>query len=70
VSAFAVGTWLGDAMDGTVQPMTSGIWFWTVCIAASVWFLVPKWGDLGTPPKGPTPPARVTPYSSTGPIKP
>ncbi len=70
VSAFAVGTWLGDAMDGTVQPMTSGIWFWTVCIAASVWFLVPKWGDLGTPPKGPTPPTRVTPNSSAGVVKP
>lgn len=66
VSAFGVGTWLGNTMDGTVLPMTSGIWFWTVVIAACVWFLVPRWGDFGAPPTGSTPPVRVVPDGDAG----
>lgn len=56
VAAFFVGTWLGDHMDGTVQPLTSGIWFWTVMIAMTAWFVVPRWGDL---PQEDAPPKRV-----------
>jgi len=56
VAAFFVGTWLGDHMDGTVQPLTSGIWFWTVMIAITAWFVVPRWGDL---PQEDAPPKRV-----------
>ena len=52
--AFAIGTWLARTMDGTVQPLTSGIWFWTVCIAFCAWFLVPRWGDVAAKP-APTP---------------
>ena len=35
VVAFAIGQWLGTHMDGTVLPLTSGIWFWSTLIAAS-----------------------------------
>jgi len=53
--AFAIGTWLARTMDGTVQPLTSGIWFWTVCIAFCAWFVVPRWGDDVAAKPAPTP---------------
>ncbi len=51
--AFAVGGWLGVRMDGTVFPLTNGIWFWGAVIATSGWTLVQKYGDIdhGTAPK-------------------
>jgi len=45
--AFAVGGWLGTRMDGTVFPLTNGIWFWGAAIATSGWTLVQKYGDVG-----------------------
>ena len=30
LAAFAMGGWLGWRMDGTVFPLTNGIWFWSV----------------------------------------
>jgi DHA1 family bicyclomycin/chloramphenicol resistance-like MFS transporter len=42
LAAFGMGTWLGVNMDGTVLPLTSGIWFWSVCVAASAWTLVQR----------------------------
>lgn len=44
VAAFGVGQWLGTHLDGTVLPMTSGIWFWSTLIAASAWTLVRRYG--------------------------
>ena len=38
--AFAMGYWLGTHMDGTVLPLTLGVWFWSALIATSAWTLV------------------------------
>jgi DHA1 family bicyclomycin/chloramphenicol resistance-like MFS transporter len=46
VVSFAVGAWLGTAMDGTVRPLMYGVWFWSVLIALSAWTLVQKHGKL------------------------
>lgn len=40
LSAFGMGTWLGVRMDGTVFPLTNGIWFWGVATALVAWLLV------------------------------
>lgn len=40
VAAFAMGQWLGISMDGTVLPLTNGMWFWGVATAAVAWGLV------------------------------
>jgi MFS transporter, DHA1 family, multidrug resistance protein len=45
VVAFGIGAWLGNRMDGTVQPLTHGVWLWSACIAASAWTLVHRFGD-------------------------
>ncbi len=44
VFAFAMGQWLGTHMDGTVLPLTLGVWFWSVLIALSAWTLVQRHG--------------------------
>ena len=38
--AFAMGSWLGWRLDGTVFPLTNGIGFWTAAIVAVAWVLV------------------------------
>jgi DHA1 family bicyclomycin/chloramphenicol resistance-like MFS transporter len=38
--AFGMGGWLGTHMDGTVRPLTHGIWFWSVLIATAAWTVV------------------------------
>jgi DHA1 family bicyclomycin/chloramphenicol resistance-like MFS transporter len=45
VVAFAMGGWLGTHMDGTVRPLTLGVWFWSVLVALSAWTLVQKHGE-------------------------
>lgn len=40
--AFGMGAWLGANMDGTVFPLTHGMWFWGVVLAAVAWGLVPR----------------------------
>ncbi len=45
IAAFVVGGWIGTRLDGTVFALTSGIWFWSVCIAAVAWTLVQRYGD-------------------------
>lgn len=45
LAAFAMGSWLGAHMDGTVRPLTLGVWFWSALIALSAWTLVQKYGD-------------------------
>ena len=47
LAAFLMGAWLGTRMDGSVLPLTQGIWFWSVLIALSAWTLVQKHGDPG-----------------------
>lgn len=43
--AFAMGGWLGTHMDGTVRPLTNGIWLWSVLIATAAWTVVQKYGE-------------------------
>lgn len=50
LAAFGVGTWLGWRMDGTVFPLTQGLWFWSACIATTAWTLVQRFGDAPTAP--------------------
>ncbi|MBA4263132.1 MAG: Bcr/CflA family drug resistance efflux transporter, partial [Comamonadaceae bacterium] len=62
VVAFSMGGWLGHSLaasPGSVLPLTSGIWFWSVLIAATAWTLVQKHGE----PKAA--PVRVTTESAT-----
>jgi len=40
--AFGMGSWLGWRMDGTVLPLTNGIWFWAACISGIAWTLVQR----------------------------
>jgi DHA1 family bicyclomycin/chloramphenicol resistance-like MFS transporter len=52
LAAFAMGSWLGGHMDGSVRPLTLGVWFWSALIALSAWTVVQKYGDpaySGTP---------------------
>ena len=42
VTAFAVGSWLGISMDGTVLPLAYGVWFWSTVTAVIAWTLVQK----------------------------
>jgi len=44
VAAFAVGTWLGMNLDGTVFPLIHGMAFWGVCITLTGWILVKRHG--------------------------
>lgn len=46
--AFSIGSWLGVRMDGTLLPLTNGVWFWSVLIALSAWVLVRKYGHQPT----------------------
>ena len=48
LTAFVVGLWLGQAMDGTLRPMGLGIAFWGVVTAVTAWTLVQR---HGLPPK-------------------
>ncbi len=45
VLAFAMGGWLGTHMDGTVRPLTHGVWFWSVLVALTAWTVVRKYGE-------------------------
>jgi DHA1 family bicyclomycin/chloramphenicol resistance-like MFS transporter len=43
-TAFAVGLWLGVALDGTVRPMAYTLCFWSVATALVGWTLVQRHG--------------------------
>ncbi|WP_119154694.1 multidrug effflux MFS transporter [Caldimonas tepidiphila] len=45
VGAFAVGGWLGVAMNGTVYPMVLTLGFWAAVTALVAWTLVQRHGD-------------------------
>jgi len=49
VAAFAMGGWLGHRLDGTVLPMTNGMWLWSVVIATVAWTLVRRHGEPSAP---------------------
>ena len=42
--AFCIGLWLGRHLDGTVQPMAYGVWFWSVLLALTSWTLIQRHG--------------------------
>jgi DHA1 family bicyclomycin/chloramphenicol resistance-like MFS transporter len=50
-AAFLMGGWLGvslagiGASQGSVLPLTNGLWFWSVLIAATAWTLVQRHGE-------------------------
>ena len=46
VVAFAVGGWLGGALDGSVKPLSYGVWFWGVVTALIGWTVVQKHGHV------------------------
>lgn len=57
LAAFGMGGWLGKSLagiaqgQGSVLPLTNGIWFWSVVITTIAWTLVQRYGQVGTPPR-------------------
>lgn len=57
VAAFLMGGWLGRSLaavgegQGSVLPLTNGVWFWSVCISLTAWTLVQRHGETHTPPQ-------------------
>jgi MFS transporter, DHA1 family, multidrug resistance protein len=49
LTAFAVGLWLGRAMDGTVLPMALGVGFWSVLTSTVAWTLVQRASPIARP---------------------
>ena len=47
--AFCIGLWLGRHLDGTVQPMAYGVWFWSVLLALTSWTLIQRHGASAVP---------------------
>jgi MFS transporter, DHA1 family, multidrug resistance protein len=43
-TAFAIGGWLGTALDGTVRPMAYGVGFWSLLTCGVAWTLVRRLG--------------------------
>jgi DHA1 family bicyclomycin/chloramphenicol resistance-like MFS transporter len=60
LAAFGMGLWLGHSLagiapgQGTVLPLTNGIWFWSVLIATTAWTLV-RWNGGPAPVRAPAP---------------
>ncbi len=44
LTAFVVGLWLGQALDGTLRPMGLGVAFWGLVTAGVAWSLVQRHG--------------------------
>jgi MFS transporter, DHA1 family, multidrug resistance protein len=44
ITAFAIGLWLGRALDGTVLPLALGLGFWAVLTSGVAWTLVQRVG--------------------------
>ena len=44
VAAFFTGQWIGTHMDGTILPLTNGMWFWSAMLALNAWTLVQRHG--------------------------
>jgi DHA1 family bicyclomycin/chloramphenicol resistance-like MFS transporter len=77
VAAFLMGSWLGKSLagiaagQGSVLPLTNGIWLWSVLISGVAWTLVQRYGDNREPPvrRFESPPAGGG-NAATGPAKP
>jgi DHA1 family bicyclomycin/chloramphenicol resistance-like MFS transporter len=41
--AFAIGQWLGFALDGSVRPLAYGLAFWSLLTCSVAWTLVQRW---------------------------
>ncbi len=52
VVAFAIGSWLGWRLDGTVFPLVEALLFWSLWIAAVGWTLVQRHGEPQGEPHG------------------
>ncbi len=46
LTAFVVGLWLGQALDGTLRPLGMGLAFWAAVIATIAWTTVQRHGDM------------------------
>lgn len=44
-AAFVVGDWMGRHLDGTVFPLTNGLWFWSGVVAVICWTLMQRHGE-------------------------
>ena len=47
LAAFAMGSWLGQHMDGTTRPLTYGVALWSVAVAVVAWTLVRRQPHAG-----------------------
>ena len=71
VAAFGMGLWLGHSLagiaagQGSVLPMTNGIWFWSVLIATTAWTLVRQHGGPAKPAALHEPGVDAAPVAST-----
>lgn len=45
LTAFAIGLWLGQTMDGSLAPMAFGVAFWGTVTAVVAWTLVQRHGE-------------------------
>lgn len=45
LTAFAVGLWLGQAIDGSLRPLGLGLAFWGAVVAAIAWTAVQRHGE-------------------------
>ena len=45
LAAFGIGAWLGVRIDGTVLPLTNGVWLFSVLIALAAWGPVRWFGE-------------------------
>ncbi len=43
-AAFAIGGWLGHALQDSALPVALGVWFWSAVVALTAWTLVQKYG--------------------------
>jgi DHA1 family bicyclomycin/chloramphenicol resistance-like MFS transporter len=41
--AFVSSLWMREYLQGTLNGLAYGIWFWSVCIAISAWILIPRY---------------------------
>ena len=45
LAAFAIGLWLGRALDGSVWPLVQGVALWSALLATVAWTLVQRHGE-------------------------
>lgn len=45
LAAFAIGLWLGRALDGSIWPLMHGVALWSVLLAGVAWTLVQRHGE-------------------------